>query len=229
MTEPNFRWNFRDSRTQLLAIVGTAFGEDPATALPKVKEFKRAEAASAAKSLALGAGDIVAEIGSGYGFWAAFTAPRVKQVYCLDISPELLDLCATETRSLPNITPVLIEPSDLSPLRETSVNKVYSAGVFIHFNLFDIAIYLTQLYEILPRDGLVLFNIANSDSRSPLIENELFRFSLETYRADKAALFTNMYWNSPGTVQRLASQLGFEVAPQGTQLEPYEWFLLRKR
>jgi cyclopropane fatty-acyl-phospholipid synthase-like methyltransferase len=224
---PNLTWRFKDRISQLRAIAGTAFGTEVDEALVKVREFKNFEASISAQDLALGADDVVAEIGSGYGFWATATAPLVRRILCLDISPDFLDLCRQEVACRPNIECHLIAPGDLSCLRASGVNKVYSAGVFIHFNLYDVVIYLKQIFELLPPGGRVMFNIANADCDT-LFEFDQWQLAVQWYWENKTRLFELMQFNSPPTVIKLAERLGFEVMGVREPSKQYVWLLFKK-
>jgi cyclopropane fatty-acyl-phospholipid synthase-like methyltransferase len=208
-------------------VGGTAFGTDVDEALVKLREFKNSEALISAEDLMLTADDVVAEIGSGYGFWATATSPLVRRVVCLDISPDLLELCRQEVAGRPNVECRLMAPGDLSTLESSGVTKVYAAGVFIHFNLYDIVIYLRQLFDVLPPGGRVMFNIANADCDT-LFGFDQFGLALKWYGEDKTRLFTLMYFNSPATVTKIAQTIGFRLKRVRDAREQYVWFLFEK-
>lgn len=223
----NLNWSFKDKVAQLLAVTGTEYGTDVDQALVKLREFKNFEASVSAKDLELVAGDVVAEIGSGYGLWATATSPLVRKVLCLDISPDLLDLCRREVADNENIECHLIAPGDLSVLRSSGVTKIYAAGLFIHFNLYDVVIYLQQIFEILPPGGRVMFNIANADCAT-LFSFDQWQLAVKWYGENKTRLFQLMYFNSPGTVRRIAEAIGFELKRVRDPLEQYVWFLFER-
>jgi cyclopropane fatty-acyl-phospholipid synthase-like methyltransferase len=225
--DQNLNWSFKDRVSQLLAVTGTAYGTDVDEALVKLREFKHFEASISAKDLELSAGDVVAEIGSGYGFWATATSPLVRKVMCLDISPDLLDLCRREVVSRSNIECHLISPGDLSVLRSSGVNKMYSAGVFIHFNIYDVVVYLQQIFEILPHGGRLMFNIANADCDT-LFSFDQWQLAVSWYRENKTRLFQLMYFNSPATVTKIAETIGFELKRVRDPRGQYVWFLFEK-
>jgi hypothetical protein len=154
--DPNLNWSFKTPERQLQVVAGTAFGTEVDEALVKLREFKNFEASFSAKEMELGPEDVVAEIGSGYGYWATATSPLVRKVMCLDISPDLLDLCRQEVSGKENIECHQIAPGDLSVLASTGVNKIYSAGVFIHFNLYDVVMrHPVQLRPVAARGEVV--------------------------------------------------------------------------
>jgi cyclopropane fatty-acyl-phospholipid synthase-like methyltransferase len=225
--DPNLTWRATDPSEQLLVVAGTAFGTDLETALEGLREFKQFEASVAAVDLDLAAGDVVAEIGSGYGYWASATSSLVSRVICLDISPDLLELCRKEVAGRGNVECRLIEPGDLSTLRRSGVTKVYAAGVFIHFNLYDIIWYLRQIFEVLPPGGRVMFNIANSDCAG-LFQFDQFQLALDWYRDSKLRLFSLMYFNSPVTVVQIAETIGFRLRRTRDPREQYVWFVFEK-
>jgi cyclopropane fatty-acyl-phospholipid synthase-like methyltransferase len=225
--DPNLTWSFKDRLVQLKVVGGTAFGSDVDEALVKLREFKNFEASVSARDLDLGAGDVIAEIGSGYGFWATATAPLVRKVICLDISPDLMELCRLEVASRPNVDCHLIAPGDLSCLQSTGVNKVYSAGVFIHFNLYDIVVYLKQIFELLPPGGRLMFNIANADCDT-LFDFDQWQLAVEWYRQNKTRLFELMYFNSPTTVTKIAGRIGFELERIRQRDAQYVWLQFSK-
>ncbi len=73
---------------------------------------------------------VVADVGSGTGFVAAGLAPRVKEVICLDSSPEMLQVARRNLASFPNVRFQVAEGASL-PLPSGSVDAVF-ANMYLH-------------------------------------------------------------------------------------------------
>jgi cyclopropane fatty-acyl-phospholipid synthase-like methyltransferase len=93
----------------------------------------------------------VIDLGSGCGFIADALAPDVAHLWCADISKSFLDYAKKVTQKHANVTCQQIEFGKLSGLPQVTAR--YSVAVFIHFNLYDCYLYLTQCYNCLESNG----------------------------------------------------------------------------
>ncbi|MGH9741314.1 MAG: class I SAM-dependent methyltransferase, partial [Candidatus Acidiferrum sp.] len=85
--------------------------------------------------------------------------------------------------------------------------KGYSNAVFIHFNLFDIVLYLEQLFEVIEPGGLFVFGMSDTDCLD-IKKDRYFGVVLDKYRESRREP-TLMHWNSANAVCAAAAKTGF--------------------
>ena len=117
---------------------------------------------------------------------------------------------------------------DLPALKGQGITKILAEGVFIHFNLFDMYIYLTEIAHILPSSGRFIFQVINAEFDG-LLGDPTWQEQVEIYRRDKTRIFGLMSWISPMTVQKMLKGVGFVVADILWPEEQYVHFVAIKR
>jgi cyclopropane fatty-acyl-phospholipid synthase-like methyltransferase len=195
----NLTWDHVNDWALLKAHGGWEYGNTLEEALPKLRAKKKIEANFTSTALELNPDDVFAEIGPGFGFEAAEIASQVSYIHLFDISRSFQDFCRKNV-SAPNVSFHLIEPGSLEALEGKQINKIYAGGVFIHFNTYDLFLYLTQISKALPLNGKLLFNYRNLAAPGALTHQD-WDTSLGIYRNDKLSVFGLMYWNSPQTIE----------------------------
>lgn len=203
------KWEFRDRKALLYALVGNDFGPDPESRLDEIREYKKNEAKFLLQALELRAQDRVLDLGSGFGFIARVTAPLVERLWCVDISNEFLECARQELREFCNVQLEQMGFADLRFLAGKGINKGYANAVFIHFNFFDITLYLRELFAILEPGGIFVFGMSDSDSLD-IRSDRYFEVVLEKYKEHRGSPVL-MHWNSAKAVCRAAEALGFQA------------------
>jgi len=201
------RWEFGDRKQLLHALIGYDFGSDPESKLDEIRVSKLQEAQFLIQALAPQPSDRILDLGSGCGFIARAFAPLCERLFCVDISAEFLAFCKDELRPFPNVEFHQMEFAKLNFLAGARINKAYSNAVFIHFNLFDIVLYLRQLFTILQPGGRFLFSMADTDCLD-IHADRYFMPVLNEYLQHRNAA-TLMQWNSSSAVCVAATKLGF--------------------
>ena len=202
------QWNFRTEHEIFRALIGDDFGPRPELEKEKIRKVKLGIAESIAQTLQLESHHTILDLGSGTGYLAAPIAAKVKIVHCADISPAFLKWCRRETSGLANVQYHLIRSGDLSCLNAASIDKGYSEDVFIHFNLFDITLYLRELNRVLKPGGQFLCKFHDSDCLD-VNHDVFFQKMQEVYRQDRSSIFTVVQWNSGMAITAVAKQYGF--------------------
>jgi 2-polyprenyl-3-methyl-5-hydroxy-6-metoxy-1,4-benzoquinol methylase len=203
------RWEFKDRKALLYALVGNDFGPDPETKLHEIREYKKNEARFLLDALKPTTKDRVIDLGSGFGFIARVMAPLVERLWCLDISGEFLECAQNELREFANIEFQQMEFADLRFLIGQRITKGYANAVFIHFNFFDITLYLRQLFAILEPGGLFVFGMSDTDSLD-IASDRYFAVVLASYKENHRSPVL-MHWNSAKAVCRAAETIGFRA------------------
>lgn len=96
---------------------------------------------------------VVADVGSGTGFMAAGLAPRVKQVICLDNSPEMLAVAGRNLAQNGNVQLRLAEGERLT-LADSSVHAVF-ANMYLH-HMPDPLVAIREMVRILKPGGILV-------------------------------------------------------------------------
>lgn len=102
-------------------------------------------------ALKLAPADIVADIGSGTGYFAHRFALHAAKVYAVDIDPKLLEISAKSAP--PNLVTVLAKPDD-PMLADSSVDVIFFCDVLHHIQ--NRAPYLRHLKQVLKPGGRIV-------------------------------------------------------------------------
>jgi cyclopropane fatty-acyl-phospholipid synthase-like methyltransferase len=216
-------WEARDLTELLTLLVGKTYGPDVVSQLELIKQTKYFESQNIKKYLELTPQDTVIDLGSGCGFIADALAPDVAHLWCADISKSFLDYAKKVTQKHANVTCQQIEFGKLSGLPQ--VTAMYSVAVFIHFNLYDCYLYLTQCYNCLESNGRLLFNFLNDkylDTTASTWQRHTNR-----YFENRDSLFTNLHYNSDTAIEKIIRQIGFHIEWIKDE-SPHTFVLLKK-
>ena len=167
--------------------------------------------------------DTVLDIGPGLGFIASFVSPYCEKLICTDISSSFLAKARDLLQSFNNVECRKINHGDLSAFR--GIDKIYCLAVFIHFNIYDVGIYLEQVYNSLKPGGKFLFDFLDADNFDPT--NEVYQRHKQRYTYNKDALSTNINFNSKSAVEKLCIHYGFDVQFITEDHQP--WVVLTKQ
>ena len=167
--------------------------------------------------------ETVIEIGSGIGIMAAWLAPKVKQLYCCDVSKSFLKIAENECRELSNVSFHLTKSFKLDFVEDASIDSIFANCVFIHLNIYEIFLYFKEFNRVLKKGGKVWFDIANSDelvSRLP----DLFREMIGYYEKNAVEEKLMIHYNSPIAVSGVAKNFGFKQI----SVEPANFLLFQR-
>jgi cyclopropane fatty-acyl-phospholipid synthase-like methyltransferase len=189
--------------------VGEQYGKSPVDNIELIRESKSHEANNIVNLLSLNKQHTVIDLGSGGGFIANSIAPKVKTLYCLDISKDFLEYCRRETSQQKNVECYLINYANLNSVIEQPVDAIYSVAVFIHFNLYDVFHYLKACFDCLKPGGKLLFDFYNIEKLN--IHDKTFIKHTSQYLAAPGNLASYVYYNHPATLHQIYSQIGFKL------------------
>jgi protein-L-isoaspartate O-methyltransferase len=219
-------WDCKDLRHMLDAMIGRAYGEDPVSALERIRSERKHIADFVDSYLHFDRNDVVMDLGSGTGFVARYVAPKVKHIHCMDISKDFAAFCAKELQAFDNVSVHLMNYADFSMLSEQP-NKIYSHGVFIHFNFYDLTTYLRKIYDLLPAGGMLMFDFADAELVA-VDQNENFKSHIDLYKAERTGILGLMNWNGRHAVRSVVKQVGFELLREDNSYDANTAVLLRK-
>jgi len=195
-------WNAKDNIDLFKKYVGTAYPD-----LEQALAAKKNEAEYISEYLDLSSESTVIDLGPGLGFIASHIVEKVKHLYCVDVSQSFLDKSKEVLGHHHNVSFQLINYGDLSMF--SNIDTIYCVAVFIHFNIYDIYIYLESLHEILRPNGKALIDFYDSDFLSP--DDEVFQRHMKRYKHNQDFLTTNINFNSKQAVLNISKHLGFDV------------------
>ncbi len=201
MTLQSSIWNSIDSEELMRKYIGRRYIN-----LEEISNAKKAEAKYIADYLNLSSNSTVIDLGPGLGLIASNLAPLVKHLYCVDISKSFLRESIKHLKEHNNISFELIEYGNLSKFSD--IDSVYCLAVFIHFNIYDISIYLEEIYNVLKNNGTVLFDYYDVDFFNNLDETFIRHKAL--YKQDQA-IRTNINFNSTTAILNICESLGYKT------------------
>jgi SAM-dependent methyltransferase len=165
--------------------------------------------------LSLNPDDSVLDIGCGIGRITRALASRVKRVYGLDVSSEMLKLAKQHNSDLRNVEWLHGDGHSLSALGDSSVDGCFSYVVFQHIPDPDITLnYVREMGRVLRADGWALFQVSTAAQvhRAPggvRTRVKVFLGSDRPGRADRS------WWGSAVEVADLRSA----AEPAGLEVE----------
>jgi cyclopropane fatty-acyl-phospholipid synthase-like methyltransferase len=205
--------------------VGKTYGENPLDNVAEIRNAKTYEADNIVKLLSLTKTDTVVDLGSGCGFIARALAPKVKKLYCLDISQDFLNYCKQETHQNNNVECHVIGYANFAPLNNQPINAIYATALFIHFNLYDMYHYIKACYDCLAPGGRLLFDFLNLQRLN--IEDDTFKRHATAYLNNREELFVCIYYNHPDAVEKIYTQIGFKLSH--TKIENNHCFVVLEK
>jgi cyclopropane fatty-acyl-phospholipid synthase-like methyltransferase len=225
-------WDHTDRTVLLQRCVGLqSFGIQP-----KVELIRRSRIALANyiyDTLRLTHDDVVLDLGSGPGYIARHLAPKVKQLHCADISQDYLAMCQEETSDLSNVTCHLIPFADLSSLYDSKITAIYPSALVVHFNIYDVCLYLQEFFKLLPPHGQVWLDFKSVIDLP--INDTRFQRHMQIYKTDRSQIVRLLQYQHPDIIENIAQQVGFTVQrcddtnrPEERALDNHQVFILER-
>lgn len=144
---------------------------------------------------------IVGELGVGGGRVARRVAGLVRELYCFDVSPQMLRRARETLSGHDNVEYVLLRKPEVPPDLQGRFHFVYAIDVFVHLDLHTMWKYFEGIHRLLKPGGKALVHTANLTAPGGWA-----RFSAQSrYRVD------GHYFVSPEIVATLASRSGLTV------------------
>jgi SAM-dependent methyltransferase len=141
---------------------------------------------------------VVLEIGPGAGRWTEGLQRRAGVAYVVDVAVCPLTLCRRRFSTCPNVVCILTDGRSI-PLRDGTVDGIWSYDVFVHVNPTDARFYFSDIGRVLRRgEYAVIHHPGHTSTRQPK----------EAHRSDL----------TDGMILDFAGRNGLEVVLQSTDL-----------
>lgn len=203
-------WNFSSREEMYNLLVGWEYGSDPESQIENIINDKKKLAEFIFNELSINvSGSHILEIGSGCGDITKHIAPHAGVYYCTDISESFLAEAKKNCETIFNIRYHHISSARFDFLADSSLDAAIANNVFVHFNLFDIYLYFSELSRVLKSGGVVWFDIASCETFDSHIP-KLFSDMAAGFKHDPEQIKCLVQWNHPATVISIAKHFGFE-------------------
>lgn len=160
---------------------------------------------------------VALEIGAGGGRLAAQIAPRVKHLYCVDISEAMLARLRTVLGDRDNVSLIHVDDANLrSAVPSGEVDFAYSFDVFVHLDLHTIWKYVQQIAEVLRPAGLAFLHTTN------LLTGK----GWERFSSQEKYTLEGHYFITPEILDHLALKAGLTVVKKADE-DPANFYKAR--
>lgn len=160
---------------------------------------------------------IAVEIGAGGGRVAARVAPRVKHLYCLDISSEMLKRLRVVLADRDNVSFVHVKDATFpQELISAGADFIYSFDVFVHLDVHTMWRYVRQIGFALRPGGVAFLHTTNlvTDGGWRRFSSQ-HEFTLEGH-----------YFITPEVVKTLAAHAGLTIVTEAVE-DPANFYKAR--
>lgn len=108
--------------------------------------------------------NLICEIGSGGGRFTEILLPKCNKLIASDTSQKMLSLLQKRFQNNSKIEYLLLDGLGLHPILDDSVDAVFSYGVFVHLQHWDIYNYLSEINRVLKSGGRAIIHHPNTFS-----------------------------------------------------------------
>lgn len=201
-------WEADNQQTLNSLLIGKSYNNS------EIDQTKSFEASKVLQYLDVKENDTVLDIGSGLGHIAYNIAPYCKKLVCIDISKSFLSEAENKLKKYSNVE---YKHINHGVFNTDKVDKAYALAVFIHFNIYDVAIYLQEVYKTLNDNGKFIFNFLDAQYLD-CTDDTFVRHKL-SYTLDRNKIFNLINYNSFLAIKNMSEKIGFtfEVLEQGKQ------------
>lgn len=104
----------------------------------------------------------IVELACGRGRHVPKYLPLANHVTLVDVLEKNIDICKNRFKNYDNISYYKNNGYDLSKLQDHTYTALFTYDAMVHFELMDIAKYLSESYRILKVGGMALFHHSNN-------------------------------------------------------------------
>ena len=163
----------------------------------------------------LGTSEVLLEIGPGAGRFTEVLLPKTtRKLIAVDSSPTMIDLLEERFQGESKLETHLTDGRGFADVPDASVDTVFSYGVFVHLQHWDIYNYLTETARVLKPGGKALIQHSNTFSELGWRE-----FVKEVPRQlNRHKLYLSFIVNSPELMTEFVKRAGLEVEDTLTEV-----------
>lgn len=110
----------------------------------------------------LGTCDVLLEIGPGGGRFTEVLLPKCRRLIAADTSKTMLDILGRRFEGEDRIERLLLDGDGLNGVLDASIDAVFTYGVFVHLQPWDIYRYLCEIRRVLRPGGKGLVHHPNT-------------------------------------------------------------------
>lgn len=155
----------------------------------------------------------VAEIGVGGGRIATRVAPESKELWCFDISAEMIKAAKDALRDHANVRFVLMDEPGFPEEMRDEFDFVYAFDVFVHFDLYMMWKYFKEIHRVLKEGGKVFLHTSNLNAPA----------GWERFASQETYSVVRHYFISPEIIDILSRRGGFEVVKR-SEIDPDSFY-----
>ena len=173
----------------------------------------------------LGNPDVIVEIGPGGGRFTEILLPKCRTLHAVDTSPTMIEALRERFGDRDGIAYHVADGSGLPMIEDASADAVFSYGVFVHLQHWDIYNYLREAARVLRPDGKVVIQHSNS-----LSELGWKRFVAEVPKQlNRHKRPETFIFNSPEVMAELARRAGLEPCEMVTDVAKRDCIALMRK
>jgi SAM-dependent methyltransferase len=169
--------------------------------------------------------EVLLEIGPGGGRFTEVLLPKCKKLIAVDSSPTMLDLLRERFPDEERLECRLGNGRGLGGVADDSVDAVFSYGVFVHLQHWDIYNYLTEVRRVLKPGGKALIQHSNllSDLGWAHFEREVPR------QLNRHKLPSTFIPNTPDLMREFVTRAGLECLEMKTDVARRDCIALMRK
>jgi SAM-dependent methyltransferase len=169
--------------------------------------------------------EVMLEIGSGGGRFTEVLLPKCTKLIAVDTSPTMLDLLRERFPGEERLELRLGDGRGLGDVADESVDAVFSYGVFVHLQHWDIYNYLTEARRVLKPGGKALIQHSNllSDLGWAKFEREVPR------QLNRHKLPSTFVPNTPDLMREFIARAGLESLEMKTDVARRDCIALMRK
>ena len=173
----------------------------------------------------LGTGDVMLETGPGGGRFTEILVNKCRKLIAADTSPAMLTLLKARLSDGAAVEFLRLDGRGLSPIPDASVDSVFSYGVFVSLQHWDIWNYTAEVARVLKPGGKALIHHFNAFSESGW-QRFLTEVPMSLNRHKMFGTFTLM---TPQIMEEFAHRAGLEMEVCLTDVVPRHCLSLLRR
>jgi ubiquinone/menaquinone biosynthesis C-methylase UbiE len=162
----------------------------------------------------------VLEIGPGHGRWTKMYIDKVARVSLVDLSPACIEHCKRRFQAFDHVSYFVNDGRSLSAIPDRSIDFIWSYDVFVHIELAEFRLYLSEFRRILREGGVAAIHHPSSRHSPALLVKALLVNGTGPLRSVMADYLFGRYGRmgrsfvSSRMIRRAAARVGLRAVIQ---------------